>query len=65
MHLLIKLVSLHAISPKVTKTEDVVTRFVGMGMVSIDCKAPGMHSIEALQQAVYERAASKQRSPYN
>jgi predicted amidohydrolase YtcJ len=32
---------------------------LGMGTVSIDCKAPGMHSIEALQKAVYERAASQ------
>jgi predicted amidohydrolase YtcJ len=30
-----------------------------MAMVSIDCKAPGMHSIEALQKAVYERAATQ------
>jgi hypothetical protein len=28
-------------------------------MVSIDCKAPGMPSIEALQKAVYERAATQ------
>jgi predicted amidohydrolase YtcJ len=32
---------------------------LGMGMVSIDCKAPGMQSIEALQQAVHERAAAQ------
>jgi hypothetical protein len=32
---------------------------LGMAMVSIDCKAPGMPSIEALQKAVYERAASQ------
>jgi predicted amidohydrolase YtcJ len=32
---------------------------LGMGMVSIDGKAPGMHSIEALQKAVYERAATQ------
>jgi predicted amidohydrolase YtcJ len=32
---------------------------LGMAMVSIDCKAPGMHSIEALQKAVYERAATQ------
>jgi predicted amidohydrolase YtcJ len=31
----------------------------GMAMVSIDCKAPGMPSIEALQKAVYERAATQ------
>ena len=30
-----------------------------MAMVSIDCKAPGMQSIEALQKAVYERAATQ------
>jgi predicted amidohydrolase YtcJ len=33
---------------------------LGMSMVSIDCKAPGMQSIEALKKAVYERA---QRQP--
>jgi predicted amidohydrolase YtcJ len=32
---------------------------LGMGMVSIDCKAPGMQSIEGLQKAVYERAATQ------
>jgi predicted amidohydrolase YtcJ len=32
---------------------------LGMGMVSIDCKAPGMRSIEALQRAVRERAATQ------
>src|SRR5262245_25806440 len=32
---------------------------LGMGMVSIDCKAPGMQSIEALQKAVYERAVTQ------
>ena len=32
---------------------------LGMGMVSIDCKAPGMQSMEALQKAVHERAASQ------
>jgi predicted amidohydrolase YtcJ len=32
---------------------------LGMAMVSIDCKAPGMQSIEALQKAVYERAATQ------
>jgi predicted amidohydrolase YtcJ len=32
---------------------------LGMGMVSIDCKAPGMQSIEALQKAVHERAAAQ------
>jgi predicted amidohydrolase YtcJ len=32
---------------------------LGMSMVSIDCKAPGMQSIEALQKAVYERAATQ------
>src|SRR5919108_451411 len=32
---------------------------LGMAMASIDCKAPGMQSIEALQKAVYERAASQ------
>jgi predicted amidohydrolase YtcJ len=31
---------------------------LGMAIVSIDCKAPGMQSIEALQKAVYERAAT-------
>jgi predicted amidohydrolase YtcJ len=31
----------------------------GMAMVSIDCKAWGMPSIEALQKAVYERAATQ------
>ncbi|MGH8056311.1 MAG: hypothetical protein ACREOH_03620 [Candidatus Entotheonellia bacterium] len=29
---------------------------LGMAMISIDCKAPGMQSIEALQKAVYERS---------
>jgi predicted amidohydrolase YtcJ len=32
---------------------------LGMGMVSIDCKAPGMQSIEALQKAVSECAAAQ------
>jgi predicted amidohydrolase YtcJ len=32
---------------------------LGMSTVSIDCKAPGMQSIEALQKAVYERAATQ------
>jgi predicted amidohydrolase YtcJ len=32
---------------------------LGMAMVSIDCKAPGLQSIEALQKAVNERAATK------
>jgi predicted amidohydrolase YtcJ len=32
---------------------------LGMSMVSIDCKAPGMPSIEALQKAVYGRAATQ------
>jgi predicted amidohydrolase YtcJ len=32
---------------------------LGMSMVSIDCKAPGMQSIETLQKAVYERAATQ------
>jgi predicted amidohydrolase YtcJ len=32
---------------------------LGMAMVSIDCKAPGMQSIEALQKAVYERTATQ------
>jgi predicted amidohydrolase YtcJ len=32
---------------------------IGIGMVSIDCKAPGMQSIEALQKAVYERATTQ------
>jgi predicted amidohydrolase YtcJ len=32
---------------------------LGMSVVSIDCKAPGMQSIEALQKAVYERAATQ------
>jgi predicted amidohydrolase YtcJ len=32
---------------------------IGMGMVPIDCEAPGMPSIEALQKAVYERAATQ------
>jgi predicted amidohydrolase YtcJ len=32
---------------------------LGMAMVSIDCKAPGMQSIEALQRAVHERAATQ------
>jgi predicted amidohydrolase YtcJ len=32
---------------------------LGMAMVSIDCKALGMQSIEALQKAVYERAATQ------
>jgi predicted amidohydrolase YtcJ len=32
---------------------------LGMSMVSIDCKAPGMQSIEALQKAVYECAATQ------
>src|SRR5919109_3802092 len=32
---------------------------LGMGIVSIDCKAPGMQSIEGLQKAVYERAATQ------
>jgi hypothetical protein len=32
---------------------------LGMATVSIDCKAPGMQSIEALQKAVYERAATQ------
>src|SRR5687767_10310844 len=32
---------------------------LGMSMVSIDCKAPGMRSIEALQKAVHERAATQ------
>jgi predicted amidohydrolase YtcJ len=32
---------------------------VGMAMVSIDCKAPGMQAIEALQKAVYKRAATQ------
>ena len=32
---------------------------LGMGMVSIDCKALGMQSIEALQKAVHERAATQ------
>jgi predicted amidohydrolase YtcJ len=32
---------------------------LGVSMVSIDCKAPGMQSIEALQKAVYERAATQ------
>jgi len=30
-----------------------------MAMASIDCKAPGMRSIEALQKALYERAATQ------
>ena len=32
---------------------------LGMSMVSIDCKAPGMQSIEALQKAVRERALTQ------
>ena len=32
---------------------------LGMSMVSIDCKAPGMRSIEALQKAVHERVATQ------
>jgi hypothetical protein len=32
---------------------------LGMAMASIDCKAPGMQSIDALQKAVYERAATQ------
>jgi predicted amidohydrolase YtcJ len=32
---------------------------LGMAMVSIDCKAPGMQSIESLQKAVHERAATQ------
>ena len=32
---------------------------LGMGMVSIDCKVPEMQSIEALQKAVYKRAATQ------
>jgi predicted amidohydrolase YtcJ len=32
---------------------------LGMSMVSIDYKAPGMQSIEALQKAVYGRAATQ------
>jgi predicted amidohydrolase YtcJ len=32
---------------------------LGMGMVSIDCKVPDMQSIEALQKAVYKRAATQ------
>jgi predicted amidohydrolase YtcJ len=32
---------------------------LGMAMVSIDCTAPGMPSIAALQKAVYERAATQ------
>ncbi|RPI18575.1 MAG: amidohydrolase, partial [Acidobacteria bacterium] len=32
---------------------------LGMATVSIDCKAPGMQSIEALLKAVYERAATQ------
>jgi predicted amidohydrolase YtcJ len=32
---------------------------LGMSVVSIDCKAPGMRSIEALQKAVHERAATQ------
>src|SRR5262249_38618603 len=32
---------------------------LGMSMVSIDCKAPGMQSIEALQKVVRERAATQ------
>jgi Amidohydrolase family len=32
---------------------------LGMAMASIDCKALGMQSIEALQKAVYERAATQ------
>jgi predicted amidohydrolase YtcJ len=32
---------------------------LGMSMVSIDCKAPGMRSIEALRKAVHERAATQ------
>jgi predicted amidohydrolase YtcJ len=32
---------------------------LGMAMASIDCKGPGMQSIEALQKAVYERAATQ------
>jgi predicted amidohydrolase YtcJ len=32
---------------------------LGMSMGSIDCKPRGMQSIEALQQAVYERAATQ------
>jgi predicted amidohydrolase YtcJ len=32
---------------------------LGMSMVSIDCKAPGMPSIEALQTAVSERATTQ------
>jgi predicted amidohydrolase YtcJ len=30
---------------------------LGIGMVSIDCKAPGMQSIDTLRKAVYERVA--------
>jgi predicted amidohydrolase YtcJ len=32
---------------------------LGVSMVAIDCKVPGMQSIEALQKAVYERAATQ------
>ncbi|HXH09310.1 MAG TPA: amidohydrolase, partial [Alphaproteobacteria bacterium] len=32
---------------------------LGMAMGSIDCKAPGMQSIEALQKAVHERTATQ------
>jgi len=32
---------------------------LGLAMASIDCKATGMQSIEALQKAVYERAATR------
>src|SRR5262249_32408739 len=32
---------------------------LGMGMSSIDCKAPGMQSIRALQEAVRQRAATQ------
>ena len=36
---------------------------LGVSMTAIDCKAPGMQSIEALQKAVRERAAT--REPYH
>ena len=32
---------------------------LGMGMVSIDCKASGMQSIEALQEVAYERSETQ------
>lgn len=37
---------------------------LGMSMVSIDCKAPGMQSIRALQDAVRARAASQPPSTW-